>query len=57
MSDSLKVFQQAVVIEHIVLSIEESITPSWEVISSSLVGSEVMVSWPHLVEAKVSIFS
>lgn len=49
----MKVFQQNSRGENFILDITEKDTPDLKDVANQLLGKEVFVSWPHLIEAKV----
>ncbi|XP_063888211.1 5'-3' exoribonuclease 1-like [Scylla paramamosain] len=55
--EAVKVFQQNSRGENFILDITEKDTPDLRDVANQLLGKEVFVSWPHLVEAKVEAVS
>ncbi|MPC31401.1 5'-3' exoribonuclease 1 [Portunus trituberculatus] len=55
--EGVKVFQQNSRGENFILDITEKDTPDLRDVANQLLGKEVFVSWPHLIEAKVEAVS
>ena len=51
-----RVFEQASRGENMILSLENQGRPDINDVARAMIGKEVWVAWPHLIEAKVSNF-